>query len=111
MKNRKYCIFYRNLYIGESVKRPKHVKWKLEHGAGQFTIYCVTGAQTDSDQLDILHCAFLKQPYYAVHPPVVYAIAGSYEEAVDLIVRISDEALVCGLGGQLRTYLDRNVQS
>ena len=110
MKNNGFCRFYKSLYVGESIKHPRRVRWKLVHGAGQFTVFCITGSLTEIDQLEIQHCAFLKQPWYREHPAFIYGIAGSYEAAMDLIVKISDEAIGCGLPGQLRAYLDRNTQ-
>lgn len=97
------------MYWGESVKRHSLVKWRLNHGRGQFFIYCITRAAVESDQLDIIHCAFLKQPYYLEHPAYVYGIAGSYEEALDIVVRISDEAARVGYDGRLLDYLHYRV--
>lgn len=62
---------------------------------------------SDSDQLDIIHCAFLKQSYYLEHPVMIYGIAQSYEEALELVVKISDEAIQNGYEGRLLEYLDR----
>ena len=61
MKKDGFCRFYKNLYWGESVKRHSLVKWKLRHGSGQFTIFCIVRAMEDADQLDIIHNAFLQQ--------------------------------------------------
>ena len=108
MKKRGFCRFHKDIYWGESVKNHSVVKWRLSHGRGQFTVFCVKRALCDSDQLDIIHCAFLKQPYFLTHPAYVYGIAGSYEEALDLVVRISDEACAAGYDGRLVEYLDRN---
>lgn len=109
MNKRGFCRFYKNLYFGDSVKKHNTVKWKLYHGAGQLRIYVITRPFADGDQLDIMHCAFLKQPYYRQHPVMVYGIAGSYDEAIDLVIKISDEAAECGMTGQLLEYLEGNV--
>ncbi len=102
-----YCTFHNNLYVGDSIKNPVLVKWKLKHGAGQLSIYVITEAVCDTDQLDIYHCAFLKQKYYKKHPAHVYGIASSYKEAIDLVIKISDESHVYGMDGNLIGYLKR----
>lgn len=76
--------FYKRLYVGESIKKPAKVKWKLAHGAGQMKIYVITLASGD-DLLEIYHCAFLRQKFYKKYPPFIVGIAGSYKEAVSLV--------------------------
>lgn len=109
MRNSGFCRFYKKLYWGDSVKYHRLVKWKIYHGSGQFSIFCITRAAIESDQLDITHCAFLKQPYYQRHPAYIYGIAGSYEEALDIVIRISDEAARVGYEGRLLDYLTYRV--
>ena len=106
MRKRGFCRFYKNLYWGESVKRHSQVKWKLYHGSGQLTIYCIKRAESDGDQLDIIHCAFLKQPYFRISPAYIYGIAGSYKEALDMVLDITDKAVEAGYEGRLLDYLD-----
>ncbi len=101
-----YCHFYKNIYWGESVKKHSLVKWRLYHGSGQFTIFVLKRAASESDQLEIMHCAFLKQPYYLKNPAYIYGIASSYDEAVDLVVRITNEAVASGYEGRLLDYLE-----
>ncbi len=106
MKKRGFCCFYKNLYWGDSVKKHSLVKWNLYHGRGQFTIFCVKRADTAGDQLDIIHCAFLKQPYYRTNPAYIYGIASGYGEALDLVLRITEEANAAGYEGRILEYLD-----
>ena len=106
MRKRGFCRFYKNLYWGDSVKKHSLVKWKLYHGSGQLTIYCVKRAETEGDQLDIIHCAFLKQPYFRSNPAYIYGIAGNYNEAMDIVLKITEEAIRAGYEGRLIDYLD-----
>ena len=106
MKKGGFCQFYSNLYWGKNVKKRTLVKWKLYTGSGQFNIYCVTRAMGDNDQLDIIHCAFLRQRYYEKDPVLIYGIAFGYEEAVNLVVKISEEASKAGMDGRLLEYLN-----
>lgn len=82
------------------------VKWKLYHGSGQFTIYCIKRADSKGDQLDIIHCAFLQQKYFRDNPAYIYGVAGNYKEALDIVLKISDEATEAGYEGRLLDYLD-----
>lgn len=84
--------FYKNLYVGESITNPNKVKWKLRRNAGQFQVYVIALAQGDG-QLEIYHCAFLQQKYYKKNPPYIIGIAGKYEEAVELVIKITEAAL------------------
>lgn len=84
--------FYKNLYVGEGIKNPNKVKWKLRHNAGQFKVYVIALAGGE-DQLEIYHCAFLQQKYYKKYPPYIIGIADNYEEAVEIVVRITKEAV------------------
>lgn len=96
--------FYRNLYVGESIEKPKKVKWKLRHQAGQFQVYVIALAEGD-DQLEIYHCAFLQQKYYKKHPPYIIGIAGGYEEAVELVMEIAQAAVKETGSADLKRYL------
>ena len=107
MKKRGFCEFSDNLYWGPKVKRKAIVKLNLYLGRGQFNVFCVTKAMNDNDQLDIIHCAFLRQPYYRKHPIFIYGIASSYNEAVDIVLKISEEASKAGMEGRLSEYLQR----
>ena len=47
-------------------------------------VYCIAFAN-NQDMLEIYHNAVLKQSYYRKYPPYIIGIAGSYQEAVELI--------------------------
>ena len=106
MKNKGFCRFYKDLYFGESVKRHTYAKWQLFHGKGGLGTFCIMRAVSDGDQLDIVNSMVLKQPYYKSNPAYIYGIAGSYNEALDLIVRITEDALAAGYEGRLLDYLE-----
>lgn len=82
--------FYSKLYVGDSIRNVRRTKWKLRHNAGQIRVYIIALAG-GSDLLEIYHCAFLQQAYYKKHPPFIVGIAGGYDEAVMLSVKIIQE--------------------
>ena len=88
--------FYKNLYAGPSIRDPEEVKRKLMRGEGQFTIYVIALSPSipgpGSNQLEILHCVNLQQPYYKTYPPYIIGIAAGRTEAVELVQRLVQEA-------------------
>lgn len=95
--------FYKYLYIGDTVTNPAKAKRKLKrHAGGNF--YVITIAQ-GPDQLEIYHCAYLKQKYYRYHPPIIVGIASGYEEAVKVIMKITQECLDATGNCNLKEYL------
>ncbi len=106
MKKKGYCRFYKQLYWGDSVKHHSLVRWRIKNGRIQPNVFCIQKPLSGSDQLDIINCAFLKQPYFLENPAFIYGIAGSYDEALGLLVRISDEAVRAGFEGRIKDYLD-----
>ena len=109
MKKKGFCRFYKELYFGESVKNHQLVKWRLSHGRGQLSIFCIMKAVTPGDQLDIIHCAFLKQKYYIYNPAYIYGIAGSYNEALDMVVELTKKAGEAGFEGRIVDYLESDL--
>ena len=95
--------FYKHLYIGDTVTNPAKIKWKLKHHAGTMA-YAITVAH-GNDQLKIFHSAYLKQKYYRYHPPVIVGIASDYDEAVNIVVKITQECLEATGDCRLKEYL------
>lgn len=96
--------FYRRLYVGESVKKVKRVKWKLYMGAGQFRVYLIA-LSNSSDQLDIFHCSLLKQKHFDRKNLYVVGLAGDKGEAYQLVGRMLADTLESGMGGDIKGYL------
>lgn len=100
--------FYKYLYIGDTVTDPAKVKRKLKRHAG-VNVYVVTIA-SGNDQLEIYHSAYLKQRYYRYHPPVVVGLASGYEEAVQIILKITQECLDATGSCNLKEYLKQRAK-
>ena len=101
--------FYKYLYIGDTVTDPAKVKWKLKHHAGT-QVYVVSIA-AGVDQLEIFHGAYLKQLYYRYHPPIIVGIASNYDEAVDIIIKITQECVDATGTCNLKEYLKRKAKN
>ena len=101
--------FFKNLYTGPSIRDPEEVKRKLMRGEGQFTIYVIALSPSvpgpGSNQLEILHCVNLQQPYYKKYPPDIIGISAGRSEAVELVQRLVQEAYDHTGSGDVRAYL------
>ena len=98
--------FYKNLYIGNTIKNPNQVKRKIKHHTKQLNIFVIMLSRND-DQLEICHNMLLRQPFYKKkeNEPFLIGIAGSYEEAVELVCRITEETVAQNGNADLKRYL------
>ena len=101
--------FFRNLYVGSSIKDPDKVRQNLLIGKGQFSIYVITLSPVapgpGANQLEIFHSANLKQPYYRANPPFIIGIASGREEAFRIVRDLVQEAYDHTGSGDVRAYL------
>lgn len=96
--------FYKNLYIGDTIRNPDKIKRKLKKYAKLTNVYVIAYVEKDS-RLEIFHSVMLQQYYYKENPPYVIGIAGSREEANEIICRIAGEAVQKTGTADLVTYL------
>ena len=98
--------FYKNLYIGDSIRKPNKVKRKLKRHAKQLKIYVII-LSPGTDQLEIFHSILLGQPFYKKKEnlPYIVGIAGNYDEAVELVCRIVNDAMAKNGNADLKNYI------
>ena len=104
-----FMEFYQNLYVGKSVKKVNTVKRKLRSGAGQFSIYLISIAQ-NKDQLEIFHSGLLKQKHFPRKDLYVVGIAGSKDEAYQLVGLMLGDTLRAGFCGDIKRFLLREAK-
>ena len=98
--------WYDDLYVGESiVHKTNKIKWKIRHNAGQINIYVITLASGEKNLLDIIPSHELLQKGYPKKQLYVIGLAKGYDEAVDLVVQMAEEAYHETGGGDIRAYL------
>ena len=97
--------FHSKLYIGESIKHPNRVKWKLRVGAGQLHVHVIVISHNQSNQLECFHNALLKQKVFRRQKLLVVGIAGDYTEAFDLIRQITEECVRETGSGNIKAFL------
>lgn len=99
--------FYKKLYIGDTVKKPGKIKRKLKKYAVVPNVY-VIAYMSGNGQLEIFHSLMMQQYYYKENPPYIIGIAGSRQEANEIIRQIAEET-VCKTGkADLIGYLFAN---
>lgn len=84
--------FYKNLYIGDTISNPDKIKRKLKKNAKLTNVYVIAYVEKDR-RLEIFHSVMLQQYYYKENPPYVIGIAGSQDEANEIICQIAGEAV------------------
>lgn len=97
--------FYNKLYIGESIKHPKRVKWKLRVAAGQFNVHLITISENGDNQLECFHNGLLKQKVFRRQRLFVVGIAADYEEAIGLIEQITADCVNETGTGNIKAFL------
>lgn len=100
--------FYKHLYIGDTIKNPAKLKSKLKmhSGVNIFVIAIACGA----DQLEIYHSAYLKQKYYRYHPPIIVGLASDYKEALQIVLKITEECVLHTGNCNLKDYLKQKAK-
>lgn len=83
--------WYDTLYLGESIKNARKIKWKLDHNAGVAGVYVIAFASNPANLLDIIPSWELKQKGYPKAKIKVIGLAGGYEEALELVRCIVQE--------------------
>ena len=96
--------FYKELYIGDGIDNPSKVKRKLRLFAGQLSVY-VIAVLNESGPVELYHCGFLKQKFYKKNKPYIIGIASSKEEGVELITKMTQDALNATGSPDIISYL------
>ena len=96
--------FFENLYLGPKVPNVSKIKKQIMNKSYFVNAYVIALANGD-DQLDIFDAKVLRQSYYRANPRTIVAIAADYDEAVELLMQITQDALRQGYQGRLKEFL------
>lgn len=107
--NRAGCIimeYYRYLYFSEGLekKRAKVIR-KLEKGKLQPGIHLILLPTNERNQLEIINAVYLLQPGYPKDGLFVVGITNSYDSALELVEKISQEVYDNANGLDIRDYI------
>lgn len=99
--------WYKNLYVGDTAKkREKRIRERLEKSKLVNRVQLITLASNPENQLDIIPASILKQNAVFELLPVVVGIASDYEEALEIIARITAEVYLNTGTCKIRDYLE-----
>lgn len=88
MRNK--IVFYKDLYIGATVRDVKKTIHHINKGKKMLNTYIIILAN-GTDLFEIMHTVLLNQTYYKQHPPIVVGIANGYTEAIEVVRLIIED--------------------
>ena len=99
--------FSPDLYLGESIKARKvdTIKKKLLTKPLLAKVTLLILSENSSDQVEILGCTQLAQKIYGEYPLSVIGLAGNRDEAMDLVVQITQDCLAARGDCSLKEFL------
>lgn len=84
--------WYKNLYLGETIKKKAaRIKWKVEHNAGQLSVYLLTLPCNKENLLEIIPAAELLQKAYPKKELYVIGIENSFDDAAVMAAMVIQE--------------------
>ena len=86
--------WYPNLYLDPAMKKSRNIKrLKKAFDKGRFSFPCflITLAVNESNELEIINTAILRQKKVSAYLPMVVGIALTHKTAVDLVTEITEQ--------------------
>lgn len=101
--------WYKNLYVGDNAKKEeRRIRRKIEKGRIIPGIFLITYASNPDNQLDIIPSALLKQKTVYQRCPMIIGIASGYEEALEIVSGLADQAYRQEEAESIRSYLKQH---
>ena len=102
----KDMFWLRDLYLGPSVKgKEKQIKKSLLKRTQQPNLQVLLISQSETEQIEILPAAQLRQKHFPSFQWHVLGLAGGREEAFSLVETIADETYRATGDCDMKTYL------
>ena len=103
--------YYSNLYVSERLKKKKDkVIARLERRKIQPDLHVILLPECDHTQLEIVNAVYLLQPGYPREDRMVVGIAKGFDEAAELIEKISREVYDATGDLKIRDYIQAKEQ-
>lgn len=104
-------IWNNHLYVGESVSlKLQKLKWRINHNAGVLGVYLISLASNPDNLLDIIPSTDLKLLGYPKRFLHIIGIAGSYDEAVELVIQIVNDTMKAQGDLDVRGFLEEDQE-
>lgn len=102
--------WYSSLYVGKLMKKEeKRVRRQLDAGKPSTRCFVITLAANGSDYLDILSTDYLAQKALLERLPMIVGLAGTKQEALELVMQILQDCLRDSHEADIRAYLTGNA--
>lgn len=103
--------YYSNLYVSEGLEKKKDkVIARLERRKLQPDLHVIFLPECDHNQLEIVNAMYLLQPSYPRENRMVVGIAKGFDEAVELVEKISREVYDATGNLEIRDYIQAKEQ-
>ncbi|MCR4672907.1 MAG: hypothetical protein K5637_06700 [Lachnospiraceae bacterium] len=93
-KDLKKIRWYRDLYLGDSVKGSLgYYRFVINHTKRLTGLYCILPGENDGGMLDIVRCDLVRTGISDVKEPFIIGLAGSKREAMELTGSIVSDVI------------------
>lgn len=98
--------YYRHIYLTDGLKKKKDkIIKKLESNKFQVSIHLIVLSGNEKNHLEIINSVLLLQPDYPKEDYLVVGIAKSYDDALELVEKITEEVYHETEGTDIRSYI------
>ena len=103
--------YYSNLYVSEGLEKKKDkVISRLKRKKIQLDLHVIMLPECNHNQLEIVSAMYLLQPGYPREDRTVVGLARGFEEAVELVEKISREVYEATGDLKIRDYIQAKEQ-
>lgn len=98
--------YYCEYYLSDSlIEKKEEILGKLENGKFQLGKYIIVLAENKGNQLEIIDAMYLMQRYYQKRELFVVGVADGFEEALNLVEKITREVYDATGGADIQAYI------
>ena len=103
--------YYKHLYISENLEKKKDkIIRKLNRNKLQLSVHLITLPEGDKNQLEIIDSQILLQPSYPKKDLFVVGIVSGYDEALEYVEKMAQEAYENTNRVDIRNYILKKEQ-
>lgn len=103
--------YYKHLWLSEGLEKKKdNIIKKLDHNKVQISIHLIVLSANEKNHLEILNSVLLLQPGFPKEDYFVAGIAKSYDDALEMVEKITEEVYHNTRGTDIRSYILKKEQ-
>ena len=97
--------WYKKLYLGESIKQARWVRYQISYGKNPKGYYCITLPEQGQNLLDIYPSRLLRTDGFNGDDLRIIGVASDKKEAFDVVRDIIEDVYVHTRGFDIKGYL------